>query len=145
MKSTTKHEPDEPTSLVDVASFVVSPWVAMSIITIVVVMSLGWGADVAGAYALTPVWFVPYGAPVAALGMLVSAALALRQKGAAMRLLALLMVFFSPGVCYAVIEAGEISFSAAFKFWMGLLFMIWPWVIAASAWYELKHRAVIAS
>jgi hypothetical protein len=119
MKNTTKHEPDEHASLVDIASFVVAPWIALSIITIVVVMSLGWRADVAGAYALTPAWFVPYGAPVAALGMLVSAALALRQKGAAMRLLALLMVFFSPGVCYAVIEAGEISFPRPSNFGWG--------------------------
>jgi hypothetical protein len=143
MKNTTKHEPDEPASLADIASFVFSPWVALSLITIVVVMSMGWRADVAGVYALTPAWFVPYGAVAAAIGMLVSAMLALRQKGAATRLLALLMVFFVPGVCYAVIEAGESSFSAAFKLWMGLLFMIWPWFIAASAWYELKHPASV--
>lgn len=129
---------DGPASILDVAAFLVSPWVLPTLVTVEVMGYKAWNVVLAGLAALTPAWFMPGEAIAASLGILVSLVFALRSRHAELRIAALALTVFLPAAMFVLLtlDGSDQAVFGAYKTVFGLLFLTGPWLIAFASWMD---------
>lgn len=126
----------QPASPGDIASFLASPWLWLTIVVTGVLAFKTWDAEVAAIYALTPEWFTPIGAIISAIGFVTTALVLSRHPLAPLAFFALACLFFLPATLFTVFQgigAADLPFSASVKAVWGAIFVAAPWVSAVAA------------
>jgi uncharacterized membrane protein len=130
---------DQPASLADIAKSFVSPWVWISIFMVAVLAYKSWRAELAGLAALTPGWFVPIGAIVAAIGLLVLAVTVSRGEHVFFRITFTAFAAFIPAVLFVMLGTTGETLPEFGKTLLGILFLAGPWASVITA--QLDNQA----
>lgn len=132
---------EQPASMIDIAGFLVSPWLWLTIVMIAIGGYKAWNAELEGLAALTPSWFMPGGTIGAALGILASVGLLVRGEHAPIRLATTALVAFTPAVLFVVLDASGMPLAASFKTVLGILFVAGPWIGVIAARMDRQRRS----
>lgn len=135
---TTRNSKDQPASLLDVANFVTSPWVLLTIVFAVMFLALAARAEAEAFYAMTPAWFVPYGAIIGAIGLVASVFVVRGGPHAAMRLAGLALLAFAPGFMFLILQGETEAMSVSAKTALGVLFSAAPWITLIGAMVDRR-------
>lgn len=123
----------QPASVADIAKFFVSPWVWATITMVVVLGYKMWRAELAGLAALTPGWFMPIGAIVAAIGLLAMAVTASQGEHAFFRVTLTVFAAFAPAVLFVMLGTTGETLPEFGKTLLGIVFVVGPWVSTVAA------------
>lgn len=123
----------------DVAKFVTSPWVLLTLVLTVAFIGVALRVQGEALLGLTPSWFLPYGAAVGAVGLFALVVVILKGPNAALRLTGLAFVAFVPAVLFMFFSMGTTTPSAAVKTVFGITFAAAPWFALIE---RLADRAV---
>jgi hypothetical protein len=98
-------------------------------------------AEISGVQLLTPVWFWPFGAAVAFLGLLLATVFAYREKTVKSYVVGVAFMAFVPAVLYGLIVAnGTTNDSPQLATIMGVLFVAAPWLVTVGMYFDRKAR-----
>src|SRR5947209_1045436 len=115
---------DQPASVAAIAKFFASPWVSATIIMVGVFGYKMWRAGLAGRVGLTPRWFMPIGAFVAAIGWLVMTVTASRREHAFFRATLAVFAAFVAAVLFVMLRTTGATFPDFGKTVLAVLFMV---------------------
>ncbi|MGY6258814.1 hypothetical protein ACXIVK_35790 [Paraburkholderia caledonica] len=110
----------------------------LTIVVAVVFLALAARAEAEAFYAMTPPWFVPYGAIIGAIGLLASVFAIRGGPHAAMRLACLGLFAFAPGFMFRLVRGETEALSASAKTAFGIFFSAAPWITLAGAMVDRR-------
>ncbi|MDM8356568.1 hypothetical protein [Pandoraea communis] len=129
----------------DIAKFVTSPWILLTLVVAIVFIRAAMRVQGEALLGLTPSWFFPYGAAVAAVGLFALVAVILKGPNAALRLTGLAFVAFVPAVLFMFFSMGTTTPSVTVKTVFGITFAAAPWLaliekFADGQWAEPSRK-----
>ncbi|CAB3754953.1 hypothetical protein LMG29542_02501 [Paraburkholderia humisilvae] len=138
---------NQPAPIADIASFLTSPSVLLTVFAAVLLLAITARAEAAALSALTPAWFMPAGAAVAGLGLVATAVFLVYRSASAMHFLGLFTIALAPAIVWALF-AGDMAavgvITGSQKLTLGIMFATIPWLLAAVSWFErqtISHAA----
>jgi hypothetical protein len=117
-----------------------SLWVWLAIVMAAMFVFRAWHTELDAVAAMTPPWFTPWGAMVAAAGLVVASLVTMRGPHAAVRLGGLALLLFAPAVLYSLFPVDVAMLSGNMRVVHGALFALGPWVAALGAWLDDGRR-----
>jgi uncharacterized membrane protein YozB (DUF420 family) len=138
----TKYTNYQPASLLDIARFLTSPWVMLTIVVSIVYLGIVARVEAIALQTMTAPWFVPYGAVFAAVGLLASVFFIRRGPHAAMRLAGLAALAFAPAFLFMFVQGEVEPLTASAKAMLGGLFTVAPWIVLFGALMDRRTARI---